>query len=124
MKILKETLLERIRNRFAPANAVRIITDLHRATRAGVIDYMVFREASEMVDRYKLEARHAIKAVRRFQLRMAAREINRPTLEQEGRILISQARATIALYRDARNDLNDLLALALASKSRHRPAND
>ena len=122
MKLMRETIIERIRNRMAPANAVRVITSLNRARRAGGVDYMVFKEASEMVERYKLEARHAIRAVRRLQLRVAMHDFNRPTLEHEGRLLIANARASIALYRDARRDLNDLLAVAMSGP--HRPAID
>lgn len=124
MKMIQETLFERIRNRMAPANAVRVIADLQRATRMGGVDYMMFREASEMVERYKLEARHAIKAVRRYQCRQAMHEFSKPTHLHEGRLLITHARATIALYRDARRDLADLFALALATKTRTTRAND
>lgn len=122
MKILKETLFERIRNRFAPASAVRIIAALQRATRNGHIDYLAVKEASEMVERYKLEAKISIRQWRRWQTRRAIRDMSDALRLQEGRLLLQSARATTSLYLDARRDFLDLVDLAL-KEVRQAPAN-
>lgn len=112
MKILKETMFERIRNRMAPANAVRVVAALQKLKGAG-IDYLAVKEASEMVARYKLEVRIAIRQYRRWQLCRPLHVIGEPHHSQQGRILLQSARASAALYLDARRDYLDLVNLAL-----------
>ncbi len=107
MKILKETLIERLRSRLAPAHAVKMIYTLQRATRQSGIDYMAVKEASEMVERYKSETKLAIRQLRRWESRKA------PESLAEGRILKTIARQNAAHYLDARREYHDLVALAL-----------
>lgn len=123
MKLLQETFFERIRNRMAPANAVKLIAVLHKAKGQGV-DYLAVKEASEMVDRYKLEARIAIRQYRTWQLRRPGHAIAEPHHAQHGRILLQSARAAASLYLDARRDYLDLVAFALAHIKAPFPAND
>lgn len=113
MKILKETLFERIRNRMAPANAVRTIAALQRATNTGDIEYMAVKEASEMLARYKLEAQIAIRTFRSWQTRTAVKAVLEPLKDQEGRILQQHARNAVSLYADAKRDYSDLWQLAM-----------
>ena len=121
---MKETLFERIKNRFSRENAVEIITELQRAKSQQTIDYMAVKEASEMVDRYKLHAKLAIRAYRRWKTRMVLRQINRATLDQEGRLLREAARNASSLYLDARRDYIDLQTMALAVELEKDAAND
>lgn len=124
MKLLQETLFERIRNRMAPANAVKVITALQRVSGGGV-DYLAVKEASEMVERYKLEARIAIRQYRKWQLRGASHILTAPHHAQHGRILLQAARDSAALYLDAHRDYLDLVSLALMKiKTTRTPAND
>lgn len=123
MKILKETLFERIRNRMAPANAVKVITALQRATHREEIDFMATKEASEMVERYGLETRMAIRDFRRWQTRQVTREMRQPIFEQEGRFLKAAARAKASLYLDAKRDYLDLVDLSMSMYG-DNPAND
>jgi hypothetical protein len=113
MKILKETLFERIRNRLAPANAVRTIAALQRAAHSGEIEYMAVKEASEMLARYKIEAQYAIRTYRSWQARTAVKSVLEPLKDQEGRILHQHARNAVSLYADAKRDYTDLWQLAL-----------
>jgi hypothetical protein len=113
MKILRETLFERIRNRMAPANAVRTIAALQRAAIAGDIEYMAVKEASEMLARYKLEAQIAIRTFRSYQARAAVKAVLEPLKDQEGRILQQHARNAVSLYADAKRDYTDLWQLAM-----------
>ena len=122
-KLLKETFFERIQNRFSRENAVEIITELQRAKAQDTIDYMAVKEASEMVERYKLHAKLAIRAYRRWRTRMAMRQLHRATLDQEGRLLREAARSASSLYLDARRDWRDLQAMAIA-EFQDEPAND
>jgi hypothetical protein len=111
MKILKETLIERLRSRLAPAHAVKMIYTLQRATRHSGIDYMAVKEASEMVERYKNDAKLAIRQLRRWETRKAPGSADKSALE--GRILKNMARQNAAHYLDARREYHDLVALAL-----------
>lgn len=126
MKILGETLFERIQNRPAPANAVRVIKTLERAAARREIDYMTVKEASELIDRYKLEARIAIRAYRKWTTRNVVTEMLTPLNDHQGRILHKYARASAALYIDAMRDYRDLLRLASLPyrDARFYPAND
>ena len=115
MKILKETLIERLRSRLAPAHAVKMIYTLQRATRQSGIDYMAVKEASEMVERYKNEAKLAIRELRRWETRKAPGSVagSADKSALEGRILKNMARQNAAHYLDARREYHDLVALAL-----------
>lgn len=122
MKILKETWIDRIRNRLAPPHAVKVIARLTRAAHRREMDYMLIKEASEYVERYKLEARLSMKALRSFETRRAVADLIGPLREQEGRILRSDAVAKAALYLDARREYHDLVNLAMGRLL--TPAND
>jgi len=121
MKILEQTFFERLRNRMAPKNAVAVIALLQRAAANETIDYMAMKEASELVERYRLEARVAIRQYRRWQTRRAVAEALEPLTSQEGRIALGNARAAASLYIDAMRDYRDLHRLAMAP---YEPAND
>ena len=114
MKIPKETLFERIRNRLGPANAVKTILTLQKAGYRAEIAYMAVKEASELVDRYKLEARSAIRHLRVWEATEAVRLMMAPSRQQHGQMLARQARAASALYLDARRDYMDLVELSIA----------
>ena len=113
MNILKETLIERIRNRLAPPNAVKVIKTLQRFDKNRDIEMMAAKEASEMVDRYKMEARMAIRIFRQHQTRLALRDLSRSVLDQETRLLESAARAKCSLYLDAKRDYHDLMTMMI-----------
>lgn len=132
MKILRETFFERIQNRMMPENAIRVITRLQKASANRTIDYMDLKEASEMLARYRTEARIAIRTYRRWQSRRRSAEMlaplqqgraweNRqliaevlePHTSEEGRILLQQARAQASLYLNAYRDYRDLFELAM-----------
>ena len=134
MKILKETFFERIQNRMMPENAIRVITRLQKASANRTIDYMDLKEASEMLARYRTEARIAIRTYRRWQSRQKSAallaplkdqqgriwenrqliaEILEPHTSEEGRILLQQARAQATLYLNASCDYRDLFELAM-----------
>ena len=123
MKVMKETLFERIRNRFEPAEAAEIIEALLRATEREEIGHRSVVEASEMVERIKLEARCAIRAYRVWRTHQVVREMHRATYDQEGRYLRDAARNLSSLYLDVRRDYQDLVALSIA-KHQDEPAND
>ncbi len=86
MKILKETFVERIRNRFAAPHAVKIIADLQRASFREDVAYMAAKEASELVAHYRREARTAIRCYRLWQHRKTVRALFEPARDQEGRL--------------------------------------
>lgn len=113
MKILKETLFERIRNRMAPANAVHVIKTLERAAARQEIDYMTIKEASEMMQRHKLEARSAIRAYRRWSARSAVTLLLSPLKDRQQRVMLQYARDAASLYLDAMRDYRDLCRLAM-----------
>ena len=108
----RETFFDRIRNRLAPPNAVRVIADLARCSHNGDLDYMDVKEASDYVERYKLEARDAIIQWRKWKARIAVSAVLEPLKAQEGRILRNNAAAKACLYFDARRDFADLVGLA------------
>lgn len=118
MKILKETLAERIRNRFAPPHAVKIIADLQRADFSEDVAYMAAKEASELLAHYRREARTAIRCYRLWQHRQSVRALLQPTVDQEGRTLLADARAKASLYIDAMRDYRDLIALSVSHYER------
>lgn len=120
MKILKETFFDRIRNRMAPPHAVKTIATLQKMKGTG-IDYLAVKEASEMVERYKLEAKLSIRQFRAWQLRRPSHAIGEPHHTEQGRILLHSARASAALYLDARRDYLELVAIALAGIRKTRP---
>lgn len=134
MKILKETLFERIQNRMMPENAIRVIARLQKASANRTIDYMDLKEASEMLARYRTEARIAIRTYRRWQSRQRSAqmlgplkdqqgrvwenrqliaEVLEPHATEEGRILLQQARAQASLYLNASCDYRDLFEMAM-----------
>jgi hypothetical protein len=114
MKILKETLVERIRNRLNPPHAVKIIAGLQRAAFREEIAYMAAKEASELVAHYRREARTAIRCYRLWQNRGCVRAMLQPTVDQEGRTLLADARAKASLYIDALRDYRDLIELSVS----------
>ena len=114
MKILKETFVDRIRNRFAAPHAVKIIADLQRASFREDVAYMAAKEASELVAHYRREARTAIRCYRMWQHRKTVRALFEPARDQEGRTLHADARAKAALYLDVLRDYRDLVALSIA----------
>ena|SRR5688572_4551027 len=115
MKILKETFFERLRNRLGPGNAIKTLRVLRRASQKGSFDYMVIKEASELLDRYRLEARVSIHVFRNWQVRRAVSDTLAPLKDQEGRILLESARASASLYLDAARDYRDLYRMAMES---------
>ena len=122
MKLLKETLFDRIRNRLAPPNAVKVIKNLKRASGRAELSYMEIKEASQYVERYKIEAKAAMKAWRSWNTRAAVSELVGALRLQEGRILRSDAVAKASLYLDAQRDYRDLVNLAMGQA--RPPAND
>lgn len=123
MKILKETLFERIRNRLAPDHAVKIIARLQRTSFRKEMCYGAVKEASELLERYRVEARLSIRSLRMWESSEAMRAAMQPTRDAYGRMLAQQARAATSLYLDARRDYLDLVSLSIA-RCQGKPAND
>jgi hypothetical protein len=120
MKILKATLLERLRHSLAPAHAVTVIATLQRTRHPGHVDYLAVKEASEMVERYKLEARIAIRQWRSWQNRHSKANVGTErrgagsaSRQAEGRLILQSARSATALYLDARHSFQELVSFAL-----------
>lgn len=120
MKMLRETFFERLCNRLGPRTALKVMANLHRARRSG-IDYMVVKEASELLERYRHEMRSAVRSYRQWQACEAVTQALSPLRAQEGRQLQAHARALTHLVLDARRDYKDLCELAIARCER---AND
>ena len=93
-------------NRLAPPNAVKVIKNLKRASGRAELSYMEIKEASQYVERYKIEAKAAMKAWRSWNTRAAVSELVGALRMQEGRILRSDAVAKASLYLDAQRGLS------------------
>ena len=113
MKILKETFFERLRSRMGPASAIKAIAQVQRAARREQIDYMTIKEASEIVQHYKLQARCAIRSYRRWTDRQATSSILEDLVAEKGRLLRDTARSQTSLYQKAKRDYLELVDLAL-----------
>ena len=113
MKILKETFFERLRSRMGPASAIKAIAQVQRAARQEQIDYMTIKEASEIVQHYKLQARCAIRSYRRWTDRQATSSILEDLVAEKGRLLRDTARSQTSLYQKAKRDYLELVDLAL-----------
>lgn len=122
MKILRESLWDRLINRLPANDAQRIARVLKRAGCQEEIDYMAVKAMSELVEAYQAEARLALRSYRRWRVRQDIQQLAAVVRDREGEILRRDAREKAGLYLDARRDYDDLIALAM--KRYERPAND
>lgn len=109
---LKENFYERIRNRFTVGRADAIIAMLKIAPAKQDIRQGAVAGAASLVERYRAQAREAIYRYRQWQAASAVHELLQPLSDQEGRILLTHARATCSLYLDAHREHRDLARLA------------
>ncbi len=96
-----------------PVNGVKVIAQLQRATSRNGIDYMAVKEASELVQHYKLQARMAIRTYRSFTTLQTTSAILERLVVKKGRLLRDAARAQTSLYQNAKRDYHELVGLAL-----------
>jgi hypothetical protein len=111
---LKENLHERIRNRFNVGQADAIIAMLKMAGSNRDSSQDAVRDASWLVNRYRVQARAAIRNYREWQAEKAGSEILQALRDQEGRVLLGHARAMSSLYLDALRDHRDLISLSVS----------
>jgi len=121
MKVIKETLWQRLVNRLPANDAARVKRILKRAGACEEIDYMTVKALSEMVESYQLRARTAIRDYRRWRAREGVQHLAAAGRAREGAVLRHMARESAGLYLDVRRDYNDLIDLAM---QRYSPAND
>lgn len=114
MKIYKETLYERLRNRLPQSDARKAIRALRHARNRLHIDYMTVKELSELTEHYRTLARTACNAVREWELRDAVQKMDQAFRERERDLLRAQALDAIALYQDVKRDYIELRNLAMA----------
>ena len=114
MKLYKETLFDRLRNRLPTSEARKAIRALKKAKYRLNIDYMTVKEMSELVHRYRSSARVACNAVREWQVRDAVQRMDAAFRARELELLRAQARDAIALYQDAKRDYIDIHRLAMS----------
>lgn len=114
MKILKETLYDRLRNRLPSGDARKAIKALKHARHRLHIDYMTVKELSELTEHYRTLARTACNAVREWEVRDAVQKMDQAFRERERELLRAQAFDAIALYNDVKRDYIEIRELAMA----------
>ncbi len=114
MKLPTETFFERIRNRLSPAEANDAIRQLKKAAGRAEVSYMAVKEASELLDRMRMEARSAIRHYRVWQADQTVKRVLAASHADHGRILHDQARIKASLYLDAMRNYRDLVRLSIA----------
>lgn len=114
MKIRKETLFDRLRNRLPASEARQAIRAFRHAKKRLEIDYMTVKELSELTERYRTAARLACNAVREWSVREAVFKMDAVYRQREHELLQAQARDAIALYQDVKRDYIEIRKLALA----------
>lgn len=122
MVMQKETLWDKVQNRFPVDEAEQLRRALKKSGSMEDIDYMAIKALSELVDFYKIEARIEMRNYRRWKARESAHLLASALRRQEGDILRRNAQDKVALYLDARRDYQDLVALAISAYQ--NPAND
>jgi hypothetical protein len=110
MNAMRESFVDRIRNRLRAAEADAVLAAIDRAAANQVFHHVAARQTAELVAHYKSEARYAIRQYRLWQYREAVRALLEPLHEAEGRHLLDAARGAATLYLDARQDYAALLA--------------
>lgn len=122
MKLPKESLFDRFRNRLSPANANRAIKALRHARKRLEVDFFVVKEMSELEERYRKKAKLAINALREWEVREAVKYMNDVYRQRERDVLKTQAHDAVYLWSDIRRDHREIRDLAIAYYS--KPAND
>jgi hypothetical protein len=113
MRILKETFFDRLQNRLAPGEARRAIKAFQRAKHRLDIDYMTVKEMSELVERYRMNAQLACRAVKEWEVRESVRRMQEVYRLREREFLHSHARNAVSIYRDAKQDYLDFHEMAM-----------
>ena len=119
---MKETFVDRLRNRLSPSHARRAIKAFRPVNGKIKIDYLVVKEMSELEERYRTKARHAIQALRAWEGGDALRHMNAVYLRREREFLVSEAQNAVSLWADIRRDYREIRDMAIAEIV--KPAND
>jgi hypothetical protein len=120
---LKENFYERIRNRFTVGRADAMIAMLKTTPANRGVGQGAVESAASLVERCRAQAREAISRYREWQAAPAVHELLQPLSDQEGRILLTHARAMCSLYLDAHREHRDLARMAAHSVANACPAN-
>ena len=113
MKILKETIWERLMNRLPANDARRVSRVLKRAGCVATPDYLDVKAMSELVEDYRHKTWKALTDFRRWQIQEGARALSASVRQREGELLRKRAVECASLYWDARRDYNDLMDIAM-----------
>jgi hypothetical protein len=113
MKILKETFFDKLQNWLPPAEARQAIKAFQRAKHRLDIDYMTVKEMSELVERYRMNAKLACRAVKEWEVREAVRRMQEVYRLREREFLLTHARNAVSIYRDAKQDYLDFHEIAM-----------
>lgn len=113
MKVLKETFFERLRNRLPQAEAKRAIKAFKRAKHRLDIDYMMVKELSELMERYRMNAQLACRSLKEWEVRQAVRKMEDAYYVRERQNLYIQAREAVSIYKDVKQDYLDFCEIAL-----------
>lgn len=113
MKILKETLWDKLANRLPANDARREARVLKRAGCLATPDYLDVKAMSEVMEDCREKTWEALKDYRRWQLQESARHLSATVRQREGELLKQRALDCAGLYWDARRDYADLIELAL-----------
>ena len=113
MKIIKETMWDRLFNRL-PANDARKVTRvLKRAGCVATPDYLDVKAMSELVERYRDKTTRALEEFRRWQIQEGAQAMATVVRKREGELLRKRAMECASLYWDARRDYRDIVDIAM-----------
>lgn len=113
----KETIIDRIRNRFPPAEAEEIINSFERARGDAIFSYMLMRHDADFVEDYRQKVRGALRQYRQWRYRDALASLAKTIHDREGEMLREAAKNAASLYLDARRDHRDLYVLVEAGQN-------
>lgn len=113
MKIIKETLWDRLMNRLPANDAQRDMRVLKRAGCVATPDYLDVKAMSELVEEYRGRTLKALDDYRRWELQESAQRLSATARRREGELLRRRVFECASLYRDVRTDYADLVEIAM-----------